>query len=58
MSWKAALGPLRFDHLDKFSDIYQTRLESMNRAVEACATVGEIADAMRSVFGEHREIDG
>jgi len=27
------------------------------RAVEARATVGEIADAMRSVFGEHRESD-
>jgi methylmalonyl-CoA mutase N-terminal domain/subunit len=27
------------------------------RAVEAHATVGEIADAMREVFGEHREID-
>jgi methylmalonyl-CoA mutase N-terminal domain/subunit len=27
------------------------------RAVEARATVGEIADAMRSVFGEHREVD-
>jgi methylmalonyl-CoA mutase, N-terminal domain len=27
------------------------------RAVEAKATVGEIADAMRSVFGEHRESD-
>ncbi|MGH9408804.1 MAG: acyl-CoA mutase large subunit family protein [Vicinamibacterales bacterium] len=27
-------------------------------AVEAFATVGEIADAMRSVFGEHRDIDG
>jgi methylmalonyl-CoA mutase, N-terminal domain len=27
------------------------------RAVEAQATVGEISDAMRSVFGEHREID-
>jgi methylmalonyl-CoA mutase N-terminal domain/subunit len=27
------------------------------RAVEAKATVGEIADAMRNVFGEHREID-
>jgi methylmalonyl-CoA mutase N-terminal domain/subunit len=26
-------------------------------AVEAHATVGEIADAMRAVFGEHREID-
>ena len=26
-------------------------------AVEARATVGEIADAMRSVFGEHKEVD-
>jgi methylmalonyl-CoA mutase N-terminal domain/subunit len=24
-------------------------------AVEACATVGEISDAMRRVFGEYRE---
>jgi methylmalonyl-CoA mutase N-terminal domain/subunit len=27
------------------------------QAVEARATVGEIADALRAVFGEHREID-
>jgi len=27
------------------------------RAVEAHATVGEISDAMRSVFGEHKEFD-
>jgi methylmalonyl-CoA mutase, N-terminal domain len=27
------------------------------RAVEARATVGEISDALRAVFGEHREID-
>jgi len=27
------------------------------RAVEARATVGEISDTLRSVFGEHREID-
>ncbi len=27
------------------------------RAVEARATVGEISDALRNVFGEHREID-
>jgi methylmalonyl-CoA mutase N-terminal domain/subunit len=27
------------------------------RAVEAKATVGEISDAMRGVFGEHKEID-
>ena len=27
------------------------------RAVEANATVGEIADAMRTVFGEHKEVD-
>ena len=25
-------------------------------AVEACATVGEIADTLRAVFGEHREV--
>ena len=28
------------------------------QAVEARATVGEISDALRSVFGEHKEIDG
>jgi len=28
------------------------------QAVEAGATVGEISDAMREVFGEHKEIDG
>jgi methylmalonyl-CoA mutase N-terminal domain/subunit len=27
------------------------------RAVEAHATIGEISDAMRAVFGEHKEID-
>jgi methylmalonyl-CoA mutase N-terminal domain/subunit len=27
------------------------------RAVDACATVGEISDAMRAVFGEHEELD-
>jgi methylmalonyl-CoA mutase N-terminal domain/subunit len=27
------------------------------RAVEARATVGEIADALRTVFGEHKEVD-
>jgi methylmalonyl-CoA mutase N-terminal domain/subunit len=27
------------------------------RAVEAQATLGEIADAMRAVFGEHQEVD-
>ena len=26
-------------------------------AVEARATIGEISDTLRSVFGEHREID-
>jgi methylmalonyl-CoA mutase N-terminal domain/subunit len=28
------------------------------RAVEAHATVGEISDTLRAVFGEHREVDG
>ena len=27
------------------------------RAVEARATVGEISDAMRAVFGEHKDFD-
>ena len=27
------------------------------QAVEARATLGEISDAMRGVFGEHKEID-
>jgi methylmalonyl-CoA mutase N-terminal domain/subunit len=27
------------------------------QAVEASATVGEIADTLREVFGEHKEID-
>jgi methylmalonyl-CoA mutase N-terminal domain/subunit len=27
------------------------------RAVEARGTVGEISDALRGVFGEHKEID-
>jgi methylmalonyl-CoA mutase N-terminal domain/subunit len=27
-------------------------------AVEARATIGEISDAMRSVFGEHKDVDG
>ena len=32
-------------------------VEPIIEAVEAKATVGEISDAMRAVFGEHREID-
>jgi methylmalonyl-CoA mutase N-terminal domain/subunit len=28
------------------------------RAVDARATLGEISDAMRTIFGEHKEIDG
>jgi methylmalonyl-CoA mutase, N-terminal domain len=45
------------------SDIVAAARTSLNlvppiiRAVEARATVGEISDAMRSVFGEHEEID-
>jgi methylmalonyl-CoA mutase, N-terminal domain len=52
-------------------DRWQSSMESVRRAaadgtnlvppivdaVEARATVGEIADALRTVFGEHREID-
>jgi methylmalonyl-CoA mutase N-terminal domain/subunit len=30
-------------------------MPSIVTAVEACATVGEISDAMRRVFGEYKE---
>jgi methylmalonyl-CoA mutase N-terminal domain/subunit len=36
----------------------QNLVPSIVAAVEAHATVGEISDAMRSVFGEHKDIDG
>jgi methylmalonyl-CoA mutase N-terminal domain/subunit len=48
--WKAALAGVE--------DAARSDANVMPRivaAVEACATVGEISDAMRRVFGEYRE---
>jgi len=49
-TWQAALGAVE--------DAARSGANLMPRivgAVEACATVGEISDAMRRVFGEYRE---
>ena len=51
-AWRAAL--------DTVADAARGRdnlVPPIIRAVEARATLGEIADALRQVFGEHREID-
>jgi methylmalonyl-CoA mutase N-terminal domain/subunit len=51
-SWRAAL-----DAVSAAARGADNLVPPIIRAVEAHATVGEIADAMREVFGEHREID-
>jgi methylmalonyl-CoA mutase N-terminal domain/subunit len=51
--WRSALDEVTF--AARGSD---NLVPPILRAVEAQATVGEISDAMRAVFGEHREIDG
>jgi methylmalonyl-CoA mutase, N-terminal domain len=51
-SWRAAIDAVRA--AARGSD---NLVPPIIAAVEAHATVGEIADAMREVFGEHREID-
>jgi methylmalonyl-CoA mutase N-terminal domain/subunit len=33
-------------------------MPALIRAVESHATVGEISDGLRTVFGEHKELDG
>jgi len=50
-TWKAALGQV--GHAAKGSDNLVTPIIA---AVEARATVGEIADTLRGVFGEYREV--
>ncbi len=50
--WRAAL-----DAVTAAAHGTDNLVPSIIRAVEAQATVGEISDAMRAVFGEHREID-
>ena len=49
-AWKAALDDVRAAAADG-----RNLVPLIVTAVEADATVGEIADAMRDVFGEHRE---
>jgi methylmalonyl-CoA mutase, N-terminal domain len=50
--WRAAL-----DEVTNAARGTDNLVPPIVRAVEAQATLGEIADAMREVFGEHREID-
>ena len=51
-SWRAAL-----DAVSAAARSRDNLVAPIVRAVEAHATVGEISDAMRAVFGEHKEID-
>jgi methylmalonyl-CoA mutase N-terminal domain/subunit len=50
--WRAAI-----DAVTQAATSSDNLVPPIIRAVEAQATVGEIADAMRAVFGEHKEID-
>jgi methylmalonyl-CoA mutase, N-terminal domain len=50
-AWKAALAAVRAAARDSGNNL----VPPIVAAVEARATVGEIADAMRDVFGEYRE---
>jgi methylmalonyl-CoA mutase N-terminal domain/subunit len=50
--WEAALAEIR-----RAATGAANLVPTIVRAVEARATVGEISDAMRSVFGEHEEIN-
>jgi methylmalonyl-CoA mutase N-terminal domain/subunit len=50
--WRAAI-----DHVAEAARAGTNLVAPIVLAVEAHATVGEISDAMRSVFGEHEEID-
>ena len=52
VAWRAAL-----DAVSAAARGTDNLVPPIIRAVEAQATVGEISDAMRAVFGEHREID-
>jgi methylmalonyl-CoA mutase, N-terminal domain len=49
-AWKAALAGV-----EEAARSGANLMPHILRAVEACATVGEIADAMRRVFGEYKE---
>jgi methylmalonyl-CoA mutase N-terminal domain/subunit len=52
-AWRAAL-----DSVGRAARDGSNLVPPIIAAVEARATVGEISDALRAVFGEHREIDG
>jgi methylmalonyl-CoA mutase, N-terminal domain len=52
-AWQAAI-----DRVTQAARGTDNLVPAIVTAVEAQATVGEISDAMRAVFGEHREIDG
>ncbi len=51
-AWRAAL-----DQVSAAARGADNLVPPIVQAVEARATVGEIADAMRAVFGEHKEVD-
>jgi methylmalonyl-CoA mutase N-terminal domain/subunit len=52
-AWTAAIGAVTAAARDG-----SNLVPPIVRAVEAHATVGEISDALRSVFGEHKDVDG
>jgi methylmalonyl-CoA mutase N-terminal domain/subunit len=52
-AWRAAL-----DSVGRAARDGSNLVPPIIAAVEARATVGEISDALRAVFGEHKEIDG
>ena len=52
-SWQAAIDAVHLAARDG-----SNLVAPIIRAVEARATVGEIADALRAVFGEHKDSDG
>jgi methylmalonyl-CoA mutase N-terminal domain/subunit len=51
--WRAAM-----DALTSAARGADNLVPSIIRAVESYATLGEISDALRAVFGEHHEVDG
>jgi methylmalonyl-CoA mutase N-terminal domain/subunit len=51
VAWRAALGAVECSARDGTNLV-----PSIIAAVENRATLGEIADTLRGVFGEHREI--
>jgi methylmalonyl-CoA mutase N-terminal domain/subunit len=52
-AWQSAL-----EHVSAAARGTDNLVPPIIRAVEARATLGEISDTMRKVFGEHQEIDG